>query len=750
MQESTLSEPPDQTEGLMRLGMEILERMRGIAGADGRAAPRVPGYTLATPVPIGRGRFSTVYLATDDELPRQVAIKVLDPGPAADELQVARLENEARVLARLESTGVSDSVVRIYGRGTTGQGLAFLALEYIEGGSLADWLHEARQVRALTERDAAGLVARVARVLAAIHRHGIVHRDLKPSNILMSGDGRPKLADFGLARFPEALTRLTGDGHVLGTLPYMAPEQADGRNGEVGPAADIHALGAVLYECLTGRPPYRGTTEADTLALVLQGNPARPDVVVPTVPADLGTICMKCLEGDPRRRYATADDLADDLERFLQGRPIRARRAGPWERAAKWMRRNPGASLLVAALALSIALGVAGTLLYAYRTLRAERLAERNAAVRLRALEDVTRLLSGPTLRASGQAELMNDLLAGLLPRFEEVLQLAEADDATLLQKGTALNTMTLIYVALGRGEDALRSVDQAEAVHGGLVARGRGGAAARLGLARALTQRAGLVGQAGRLDEGIAAASRSVALLEPLARIAPGDPGLLDQIGRARNIWANCLMRQADAGGDPRLRRESVAQYREAIARFAESTRLDPRNAPALDMQSRILGNLALVLAAPATMAEAIAHADDSVRVARVLIRAYPNDLASLDCLAVALTNRAEVGAARGYDPALLPVHEEILRLYTTLNQRAPAVFEYRWGMAMAESDLAGHLIEGPPAGWDRAGLAVERADRLYAELEKAGMAAAELALYVEKNRARRARLEARRRGAE
>src|SRR5262249_42630588 len=211
-------------------------------------------------------------------------------------------------------------------------------------------------------RRAATLVEALARGVAEAHRLGIVHRDLKPSNILLAADGTPKIADFGLAKRLNVESGLTATESILGTPSYMAPEQAEGQARQVGPLADVYALGAILYELLTGRPPFRGATVLETLQQVKTAEAVPPTRLAPGTPCDLETIALKCLQKDPAKRYSSADALAEDLRRFLEDRPIRARRPGPVERLVRWGRRNRGLAAALAAIAslvLTVAVGSA-------------------------------------------------------------------------------------------------------------------------------------------------------------------------------------------------------------------------------------------------------------------------------------------------------------------------------------------------------------------------------------------------------
>jgi serine/threonine-protein kinase len=316
--------------------------------------PQVPGYEILEE--LGRGGAGVVYKAWQTGLHRLVALKVLASGAGAGPGELARFQSEAEAVARLRHP----HIVPIHEVGQA-DGRPYFVLDYLPGGSLASRLAK----EPAQPRQAAEMMQTLARAIHFAHQNGILHRDLKPGNILLDADGTPKVADFGLAQRLDLETavlqeRLTPTGMILGTPSYMAPEQAGGSTRHLGPAADIYALGGILYEMLTGRPPFEGPTLTETLLLVLDAEPIPPRRLNPQVPRDLETICLRCLQKRPASRYTSAADLADDLERFLDGRPIQARPVGRLERLLKWSRRRPAQAALLAVCILALVLGVAG------------------------------------------------------------------------------------------------------------------------------------------------------------------------------------------------------------------------------------------------------------------------------------------------------------------------------------------------------------------------------------------------------
>jgi serine/threonine-protein kinase len=284
---------------------------------EGANLPEIPGYHVQAL--LGRGGMSVVYKARHRRLNRLVALKMLIAGADAGQAERARFQREAEAVASLHHA----NIVGVYDVGDH-EGCPYFTMELLEGGSLAQALAGTPQ----PARQAAALLITLAEAVQAAHQAGIVHRDVKPANILLTANGTPKIADFGLARHFEGEPALTLSGARIGTPNYMAPEQVSQKAGTIGRAADIYALGAVLYEMLTGRPPFRGETAAETERQLIHDEPVSPARLNTSVPRDLETICLKCLSKEPQRRYASAGALADDLRRFREGRPIQARPVG--------------------------------------------------------------------------------------------------------------------------------------------------------------------------------------------------------------------------------------------------------------------------------------------------------------------------------------------------------------------------------------------------------------------------------------
>ncbi|PYJ92880.1 MAG: hypothetical protein DME62_11115 [Verrucomicrobia bacterium] len=299
---------------------------------------------------IGRGGQGVVFRARQKSLNRIVALKVIGLGHWATEAHLKRFRLEAEAAARLEHPGI----VPIHEVGER-DGSCYFSMKFVEGGQL----DEVVRCTPMSIRQTAELIVKVARTVHYAHEHGILHRDIKPGNILLDAKGEPHLTDFGLARLVETESTVTRTMEVLGTPSYMAPEQAVGNNAAVSSVTDVYGLGAVLYQLLTGQPPFAGGTTYETIKLLLDTEPRQPRLVNPKIDRDLSTICLKCLEKDPKRRYSSALALAEDLERWLKHEPIQGRRTGIFARGKKWVRRNPSIAVMAAMLlALAVPLGV--------------------------------------------------------------------------------------------------------------------------------------------------------------------------------------------------------------------------------------------------------------------------------------------------------------------------------------------------------------------------------------------------------
>jgi serine/threonine-protein kinase len=418
----------------------------------------VPGYEIVGE--LGRGGMGVVYKARQLGLNRWVALKMVLAGAHAGEIALARFRVEAEAVAGLQHP----NIVQIYDVGRH-NGLPYFSLEFVDGGSLSDKVHRQPQ----PPRDAAHLVETLARAMGYAHQHGIIHRDLKPANVLLTKNGIPKITDFGLAKRLEGDSSQTKSGTLLGTPSYMAPEQARGEIHQVGPPADIYALGAMLYELLTGRPPFQAATAMETLLLVTRDEAVPVSRLQANIPRDLETICLKCLQKETAKRYATAEQLAEDLRRFLSGEPIRARPVSGPERLWRWCKRNPKSAFAAATIFVLLTVVSVGSTYAAFkiraernRATENERIATRNEKIANEqadlALETVNTVIKNVQRRLGREPNvqpLRRDLLRSALESLKRVASNAGNEGTKQRNMGDAFLQMGILAREFGDSEEA-------------------------------------------------------------------------------------------------------------------------------------------------------------------------------------------------------------------------------------------------------------------------------------------------------
>ena len=475
---------------------------------------------------LGRGGMGVVYKCRDADLDRVVAVKTIAAGQNATAEQRARFDAEARAVARLEHP----HIIAIHAVGHH-DGVPYLSLEFAEGGSLSQ-----RLSRGPMPCPAAGeLIETVARAVHAAHQAGVIHRDLKPSNVLFAADGAPKVADFGLAKLLDDNSGRTLSGEPVGTPSYMSPEQADGRVGSIGPAADVYALGATLYHALSGRPPFLGQSAVETLSMVMSADAVPPRRLRPDIPRDLETICLRCLERLPSNRYESAAALAQDLRRFLDGRPTLARPVRLPVRLWRWCRRNPKLAAVTASFAatLLMAVSVISGLIYRHN------LQLRMEIARTRAKEDEARgsyreaqaalrkiLARHNEPRFAGVprlVELRREQRQDVLSFYESVLGKMTSSDAVVrADTARAFSEASMLQHELGHSDQAEISVGRAILLYEGLRAEGKWDLELAARAAECLMRRGIYLLGLKRLDEAITVEQEAVKQAEAVVDADP------------------------------------------------------------------------------------------------------------------------------------------------------------------------------------------------------------------------------------
>jgi serine/threonine-protein kinase len=551
-------------DALSRIGAHVPDT--GVMPTDPAdpPVPTIPG--LADLELVARGGMGIVYRARDAALERLVAVKVLARPWGISSDDRARAEREALLLARLDHP----HVVRILSAGSA-DGRPYLVMEWVPGETLGRRIERGT----LPPREGARIARDLARALEALHLLGIVHRDIKPENVLLApgptpaAPCTPKLADFGLARPDDPAGHLTRVSAVLGTPSYMAPEQTglDPLLGPVGPATDLHAIGGTLLAMLTGSPPYAAATAADSLKRAVTGSTAPAQAAMPGVPLDLRTIVEKCLEREPVRRYASARDLADDLDRFLADRPIRARRPTLPERVAKWARRRPLAAGASAVALAAVLAAIAGT---AYHVVQLER-----ANVRITASRDMAREFLGDLTDSSADriiasrpplADADRDYLLGIRDRFLRWPLEPDAEDG-LRFRLFGIQRIAEIFEQLDRYEDALESRRMMLATLLAMDERGIGDDAIEARRLDAMTSERRLLGRLGRGAEAEEACFRTIAYLAT-------KPGKEVELARTKLELAAALADRGAIDEGHRILDEGLA----AMAAARAATPDDPR----------------------------------------------------------------------------------------------------------------------------------------------------------------------------
>lgn len=644
----------------------------------------VPGYELLGE--LGRGGMGVVWKARHVALDRVVALKMILGGANAPPSLLARFRDEARAVAKFQHP----HIVQVFEVGEFA-GLPYFSLEYVDGGTLSKKIAREPQ----PPRYAAGVVETLARAVQYAHDRNVIHRDLKPGNVLLAADGTVKLTDFGLAKQVEGDSGTTQSGQVVGTPSFMAPEQAEGRS-DVGRPADVWALGAILYDLLTGRPPFTGSSVLDTLEMVRTREPVSPGQLAAHVPRDVETICLKCLQKEPAKRYASARDLADDLRRFLDGRPIVARPVPGYERAWRWAKRNKAvAGLWSLAAVLLLATAVTGTTFAVVFERQKER--ERTAKVAAEAARDEER-------KAKEEAEAANTARRETnTPMVKMVRQVSVFLDDQLRDKASLapLRKRVLELVIAGFGEMRAATAKYPNP----LEERTDGVNYTRLA---DVMLRAGEVTTAGEL------VGRATAILAKAVKDYPDDPVHLRNLAAVTNTRADVALRLGDAARARDLYAEALKLREAWSGRLADAPAWNRAEARRAVAQSHFLIGVAdLERGDPAAAARSLAAAEREyaglpagheawdVRVARTEVWDRQGDAA------LALGKPDE---ARKHYEASLAARQGML-------DRAPRDPGLQRDVALARltlSDFALTVSNDPAAAWAGAFAATEALDRL------------------------------------
>jgi serine/threonine-protein kinase len=610
-----------------------------------------------------------VYKARQLRLNRVVAIKMILAGDFAPLEMATRFLAEAESVARLHHP----NIVQIFAFGDFG-GRTFFEMEYVGGGSLADRIGSSPW----SPREAARLVETLARAIGEAHRLAIVHRDLKPANILISTDGIPKIADFGLAKSLDTDSGLTRTELIVGSPSYMAPEQAGHTSATIGPAADVYSLGAILYELLTGRPPFQATTVLETLQLVRSAEPNAPSRLRKKLPLDLVTICLKCLQKEPARRYLTADDLAEDLRRFDAGETIKARPVGWYERLWRWCRREP----VVACLAVALLAGLIGAATQWYR---AESHLEEALRQRSRAEQHLKDALEQ---RSRAEENALKQLVARrrAQQRFDAAMKtLGDVElitkDAALLREPRLGGLRAKMHqTALGFYKELQASLEEDASPE------------SRSQLAEAYASAAFVTLELGRPEEALAAYQHSHELVEHLAAASPLDDDVQFALARSHTRIGFTYRTMGRA-------HDALRSYENARAIQEPLARKNPGTSRYQEVLSWTLSNLGVIDVELGRPSAAIRLQRQAIAIHSELVGSNPADASYRSDLGWCWRYLCQALSAAGDRDAALRLAEQAVALYDELIEDEPTVVELRWRLARCLDELGRiHVLSGRP----------------------------------------------------
>lgn len=673
----------------------IVDDVTLIVPADALAAeetleadlPTVPGYDLLRE--LGRGGMGVVYLARHRELKRLVALKMILAAGQFDRELRDRFHREAQAIARLQQPGI----VQIHDVGEHA-GCPFLALEFVDGSNLASQIAGTP----IVARRAAELIERLARAIHSAHQSGIVHRDLTPRNILLARSSSsqsirlrdsdtdrfdPKITDFGLAKELDSDSSQTQTGVVMGTPNYMSPEQAQGRSKAIGPATDVHALGAILYELLTGRPPFLAASSLETLRQVVEHDPVAPTRWQPRIPQDLETICLKCLAKESAQRYASAAELADDLHRFLIDEPIRARPVSSRERAVKWARRHPAAAALLGVIAVSLATISIGGVAYNARVRGERDRAEKNFGLAMRAVDEMLSEVGEQQLATEPRMEeKRRALLSKALALNQEFLKQKSDDPRVRFETAQAYRRMADVFRLLEEHGQSRDAYEQAGKLFAQLNNESPQRPVYRQQLAYCRNFQGEVCRAAGQQADAEAAYREADSILESLSAEHPDVPGYRQDL--ARTLYSlGILFRE----------RQQMEDAERALQRAAdiltELVDRDPENSAYRQHLARAWLNQGTVIRSAERRGEAQAAHDRAIKLLSELSETFPDQPDYRHELAVAYNNAGNLrSGGQEFDEARA-LHDKARTLFQKLSADFPKVPLYRQELANAWNSI-------------------------------------------------------------
>lgn len=633
---------------------------------------------------IGHGGMGLVLKARSRRLKRIVALKLIKVGQLAEEQEVARFMVEARAAAHLEHP----NIVGVYDVGEHA-GSPFFTMEYVEGQSL----HKLISERPLQPQRAAIIIRKLALAVDYAHEAGILHRDLKPQNILLDKYEEPKITDFGLATNAQENSQLTATGTVLGTPSYMPPEQARGKHDEMGKWSDVYSLGATLYETLVGRPPFTAATLGETLQQVMTVDPVSPRRLNPAIPRDIETICLKCLEKPPARRYQTAGELAEELQRFLEDRPILARPTSRTEKFVRWCRRNPVVAGAIAAVSLAAVFAIISLWIGRNQAIEGEKRATAALKEADETFEDqfgmIDRLMlriSDELLNQPGMQEVRADILSKAQSSYEQLLTKLEKNQRVPEQIAMVRYRIGQTKQYLNSPEEALSLYEAASASLQQLQERDPSNPSLLKNLSVVHTQTGQLHWQQRRFQPAKASTRAGLALRK---RLVDMEPDNIESGQLLANSEMNLGMIEEELGNPA----EAATQYRSSETRRTELLKRVPTNSGLLRDQAKGLANLGLFNARQGKLNDAEQYFERAGKGFAALCDGKDRQLEDLLNLGISWRRLGDISAIRSGKGDLREAITKYIKSIKVLEELVAAnstVRVYRGTLAAARLNLA------------------------------------------------------------
>ncbi len=672
-----MASPPPNMDTIQ---LDVAGQLAAQEEAFQQGVPKIPGYQIISE--LGRGGMGVVYRAKQLSANRDVALKVvrndvLDTLPLATRKSTLdRFRHEAHAAARLEH----DNLVPVYDVGDNGS-LRYYAMRFVDGTSLYDMLRN----KAMSNQDAARYIEPIARGLHYAHEQGVLHRDLKPHNIIVeTKSGRPMLTDFGLAKFLEQRDELTHAGDVMGTPSYMSPEQARD-SGKVTALADVYSLGAALYHVLTSRPPFQAANVAETIRQVFEEDPVPPRRLNPAIDRDLETICLKCLQKEPAKRYASALALADDLKRYLNHEPILARPASWPERAWRWCRRNPKLAIASGLASLSAAIAMLAIIIGYAQTTRALHKSDHNLQNAMKVVDELfTEVSENELFKRSGLNLVRRSLLAKARDHYQTFLS-ENADNSSIRRElADAYRRVALIERELDDPLKATESLDNAEKLQRLMLRDQPGDPEVRRSLSDTLSIRGEWYKLARNWEKSIASFEEAARLRDALVKEFPEDHEL---IRKNANVHMNLGI-----GFQGKEDWQRAVQEQEAAQKVRQELLKEDQTSDAVVRDSGLGAfNLGLLyLAGDKPDADRAASSlDHAIEKFERLLKSEPTHPQYLYRLLISYRMRASLtDDAEAYYAKAEPVAEQ-------LDRENPETIKYRFEHAALLLDYSGFLAD-------------------------------------------------------